>query len=274
MGKQLHKYMVVPVVILLSTGTKAQEVQYQNYLGMDFIYVQPGTFLMGSPSSSQDARTNEIPQHKVTISKPFYMAKYEVTQAQWEAVMGINPYDLPRSNPFYRIPGMKERITHPNHPATISWEDAQKFVQKLNEKEHTAKYRLPTEAEWEYVARAGTSSTYFFGEHSEELSEYAWYGEDFSIGGSHAIGMKKPNPWGFYDIYGNVWEWVQDYYSDDYYQHSPEFDPKGPDTGDGHVVRGGSWHVTASGWNSTIRKEYDTDYRGISIGFRLVRDID
>lgn len=273
MNKSIH-YMMAVGIAMLSAGALAQESVIENQLGMTFLYVKPGTFLMGAPASLHDVPTNEKPQHKVTITKPFYMAKYEVTQAQWEAVMGSNPYDLPRSNPFYHIPGMKERITHPSHPATISWEDAQAFIKRLNQQEHTTKYRLPTEAEWEYVARAGTTSTYFFGEDEEKLSDFAWHSENFMSGGTHPIGLKKTNPWGFYDIYGNVWEWVQDYYADDYYQQSSEIDPKGPVTGGGHVVRGGSWHITSSGWRSTIRKEYATDYRGISIGLRLVKEVE
>ena len=133
MTKYMPKIMCVSGMALFSLAADADEALYKNQLGMDFIYVQSGTFLMGAPSSLHDVPANEKPQHKVTISKPFYMAKYEVTQGQWEKVMGSNPYSLPRSNPYYYLPGMKTRITHPDHPATISWEDAQKFVQRLNE---------------------------------------------------------------------------------------------------------------------------------------------
>jgi formylglycine-generating enzyme required for sulfatase activity len=130
----------------------------------------------------------------------------------------------------------------------------------------TLRYRLPTEAEWEYVARAGTTTPYSFGTNASDLGRYAWYGEDFTSGGTHPIGQKLPNPWGLYDVHGNVWEWVEDWYSDNYYGQSPA---KGPASGSQHVVRGGSWHQTATSWRSSFRKAYDPDYRGISIGFRL-----
>lgn len=257
---------------IISVTVQATDADFLNRLQMPFVRIPAGTFLMGAPVNA-DVPNNERPQHQVTIVKSFYMAKYEVTQMEWEKVMGKNPYELPRSNPFYYLPGMKARITHPNHPATISWEDAQEFIRRLNQLENTTKYRLPTEAEWEYAARAGSTAIYFFGEDARPLSEYAWYGENFRTGGSHPVGLKKPNPWGLFDIYGNVWEWVQDFYSEDYYRQSEETDPKGPRIGDQHVVRGGSWHVTSDAWRSTNRKGYDSDYRGISIGIRLVRDI-
>ena len=258
---------------VMSVAAQAADADFRNHLQMPFVLIPAGTFAMGAPANA-DVPDNEKPQHQVTIPKPFYIAKYEITQSEWETVMGKNPYELPRSNPFYLLPGMKDRITHPNHPATISWDDAKEFIRRLNQLENTTKYRLPTEAEWEYAVRAGAESACFFGEDERQLADYAWFGEDFKTGGSHPIGLKKPNPWGLYDVYGNVWEWVQDFYSEDYYRHSVATDPKGPDSGDQHVVRGGSWHVTSDAWRSTNRKGYDSDYRGISIGIRLVRDID
>lgn len=243
-----------------------------NSIGMEFIAIPAGSFLMGAKDDK--AYRSEKPQHKVTISKPFYIAKNEVTQAQWETVMGNNPYTLDRSNPYYNLPGMKERITRPEHPATVSWNDAQAFIKKLNEKEGQHQYRLPTEAEWEYAARAGTATAYSFGDNSNDLGRYAWYGEDFTNGGTHPVGKKLPNAWGLFDVHGNVWEWVQDKYSETYYAQSPETDPSGPANGNQYVVRGGSWHETATSWRSSFRKTYDPDYRGISIGFRLVKTAD
>jgi formylglycine-generating enzyme required for sulfatase activity len=184
--------------------------------------------------------------------------------------MGSNPYTLARTNQFYSLPGMAERITKPTHPATVSWNDAQEFIRRLNQKEGHDRYRLPTEAEWEYAARAGTTTAYSFGDDDKDLARFAWYGEDFASGSSHPVGQKKPNPWGLYDVHGNVWEWVQDRYGERIYSASPSVDPPGPQTGSGHVVRGGSWHQTATSWRSAFRREYDADYRGISIGFRLV----
>jgi len=241
-----------------------------NSIGMTFAAIPAGTFLMGSADGDRDADDVEKPQHRVTISKPFYIGQHEVTQAQWEAVMGSNPYTLSRSNPFYELPGMAARITRPNHPATVSWEDAQEFISRLNAKENTRHYRLPTEAEWEYAARAGTTTAYSFGDNHNELSQYAWHGENFATGGTHPVGQKLPNPWGLYDMHGNVWEWVQDWYAPHYDSSAPVTDPTGPRRGSQRVVRGGSWHTTADSWRSAFRKGYDPDYRGISIGFRVV----
>lgn len=239
---------------------------------IDFVVIQPGHFAMGSPTSDREARDFEKPQHDVMISRSFAIGRFEITQRQWEAVMGENPYQQARSNPFYGLPGMKERITHPDHPATVSWNDAQAFIAVLNAREPEANYRLPTEAEWEYVARAGTDTRYSFGDNDGDLPEYAWYGGDFATGGTHPVGTKKPNPWGLHDIHGNVWEWVADWYSGNYYASSPRVDPQGPDHGIKRVVRGGSWHATADSWRTAFRRDYAPAYRGISIGFRLARD--
>lgn len=167
---------------------------------------------------------------------------------------------------------MQERITQPSHPATVSWNDAQEFINALNQIEGSNRYRLPTEAEWEYAARAGTQTRYSFGDDEADLGRYAWYGENFATGGTHPVGQKEPNPWGLYDIHGNAWEWVQDWYSPSYYTPSSTVDPQGPQTGSTRVVRGGSWHATADSWRTSFRRDYAPDYRGISIGFRVLRE--
>ncbi|MGR6982016.1 formylglycine-generating enzyme family protein [Testudinibacter sp. P27/CKL/0425] len=232
----------------------------RNRLGMEFVAIPAGQFVMGSNETGVDRR--EQPAHTETIARPFYLAQHEVTQADWENVMGENPYVRDRSNPYYNLPGMAARITRPNHPATVSWRDAQEFIARLNAQDTQYRYRLPTEAEWEYAARAGSRSRYFFGDSRADLGRYAWFGEDFASGGTHPVGQKAPNPWGLYDIYGNAWEWGQDAWRADY-ASAP--------TGD-KTVRGGSWHSTAGGWYSAWRKPYSADYRGISIGFRLVAE--
>jgi formylglycine-generating enzyme required for sulfatase activity len=258
----------------LVSPTLAQQLEtFTNSLEIEFVQAPAGSFAMGSPDSDREGRAMERPQHEVTISRPFWVARTEVTQAQWEQLMGENPYDRDRSNPYYNLPGMAERITRPDHPATVSWEDAQEFIARLNQIEDGPDYRLPTEAEWEYFARAGTTSRHYFGGDSSQLGEHAWTGEGFDDGGHHPVGQKTHNPWGLYDIHGNVWEWVQDRYSTDYYAQSPTTDPRGPETGDERVVRGGSWHSTGDGWRSAARRDYAPDYRGISIGFRLVREV-
>ncbi len=229
---------------------------------------------MGSPENDREARSFEKPQHPVRLSRPFYLGRFEVTQAQWQTVMGASAYTLDRSNPYYQLPGMAERITRPEHPATVSWQDAQAFIDRLNAREGHERYRLPTEAEWEYAARAGTTTRYSFGDDDQQLGLYAWYGEDFASGGTHPVGRKRPNPWGLHDMHGNVWEWVQDWYDPAYYARSPSVDPQGPTQGAHKVVRGGSWHTTASSWRTAFRRDYAPDYRGISIGFRVLRTTD
>ena len=282
MKRMMRSPIWVGMALLLAAATSVQasdehsttvstrpESHYKNGVGMEFILIPAGSFKMGSTDGADYAYAQEKPSHQVTISQPFYLATTEVTQAQWETVMGSNPYSLERSNPYYHMPGMKDRITRPNHPATVSWQDAQNFIQKLNVRESTNRYRLPTEAEWEYAARAGTQTRYSFGDNKSDLDQYAWYGGNFLTGGTHPVATKRPNPWGLYDMHGNAWEWVQDFYSDTYYQQSPTQDPQGPTQGEQHVVRSGSWHSTADGWHSAMRKGYPSDYRGISIGFRV-----
>lgn len=256
-------------------GASAQQIgAHTDGIGMEFVSIPAGSFLIGSPESDGEARTFEKPQHRVIITKPFRLGRYEVTQAQWERVMGSNPYSLDRSNPFYRLPGMADRITRPDHPATVSWNDAQAFIARLNEREGGQRYRLPTEAEWEYAARAGTTTRYSFGDDGRLLGEHAWFGEDFASGGTHPAGRKKPNAWGLHDIHGNAWEWVNDWFDPEYYARSPPTDPQGPESGSKRVVRGGSWHATATSWRTAFRRDYDPDYRGISIGFRVLREDD
>lgn len=160
-----------------------------------FISIKPGKFLMGSPVTEKD-RFDDETQREVTISKEFEIADAPVTQAQWKEVMG--------SNPSY--------FKGDDHPVEcVSWEDAQKFIQKLNESQSEYTYRLPTEEEWEYCARAGTTTAYFFGDDPKDLPKYAWFYEN-SENRTHPVKQKLPNPWGLYDVCGNVWEWCQDWY--------------------------------------------------------------
>ncbi|MDO4249336.1 MAG: formylglycine-generating enzyme family protein [Neisseria sp.] len=239
-----------------------------NSIGMTFSAIAAGSFLMGSADDDPAAFAVEKPQRRVNISKPFYIGQYEVTQADWEKVMGENPYARDRSNPYYNLPGMAARITRPNHPATVSWQDTQEFIAKLNQLEKTTRYRLPTEAEWEYAARAGTQTAYSFGDHEADLGKHAWFGEDFASGGTHPVGQKLPNAWGLYDVHGNVWEWVQD----DFSAYTAAGTQGAASNRRDKTVRGGSWHSTATSWRVAFRKPYPPDYRGISIGFRLVME--
>lgn len=234
-GKQLTIAAIAAATI--STLVHAQQPAFgpaergqsqRNTIGMEFILIPAGSFLMGSPAADREATNFERPQHEVTISKPFYLAQFEVTQEQWQAVLGSNPYTRDRSNPYYNLPGMAERITQPDHPATVSWNDAQEFIARLNKMEGHNRYRLPSEAEWEYAARARTTTAYSFGDNGADLSRYAGHGEDFVSGGTHPVGKKEPNPWGLYDIHGNAWEWVQDWFDASFYSRAPKVDQRAP----------------------------------------------
>jgi formylglycine-generating enzyme required for sulfatase activity len=199
---------------------------------------------------------DEHPLHSVKITKPFYLQTTEVSQAQWKEVMGDNPS-------FFKDCG------HDCPVEEVSWDDAQKFISKLNQMEGTNKYRLPTEAEWEYACRAGTKTTYSFDE-VDKLGEYAWYAAN-SGGQTHPVGTKKPNAWGLYDMHGNVWEWCQDWYGD--YPSDSVVDPKGSDSGQYRVLRGGSWYYAAGRIRSAIRSGFNPDSPSISFGFRVARDL-
>ena len=212
-------------------------------VNMDFVWIEPGTFQMGSPivergmwrsGGDNDYDKDEIPQHQVVITQGFYLGKYEITQAQWEAVM--------RSNPVAEY-GSSNAIG-PNRPVhNISWDDAQQYIALLNEAADGVLYRLPTEAEWEYACRAATTTQWSCGASSwdDRLDDYAWYNEkgwhEFSLDDPGEVGAKLPNPWGLYDMHGNVFEWVQDWYGP--YRSGPASDPTGPARGFYHVLRGG-----------------------------------
>ena len=230
---------------------------------MDFIWVKPGSFLMGSPDSEPERGVWEGPQHKVTISKGFYLGKYEITQAQWVAIMGTAPWT-----------GKKYVQANPKHPAAyISWTAIEEFLRRLNEAAGETLYRLPTEAEWEYACRAGTTTRRFYGDDQLQLRDYAWYVDNTQkVGATYAqpVGSKWPNPWGFHDIYGNVWEWVQDWYGDTY-ASGILTDPQGAFSGKGRVMRGGGFVNKARNVRSAKRFASDPSLRYCALGARLVK---
>jgi sulfatase modifying factor 1 len=236
-----------------------------NTLGMKLNKIPAGTFTMGSPEG-EEGRYDREHQHKVTITKPFYMQTTEVTQGQWKAVMGTNPW-----KDEY---GAKEGV---NYPATcVSWNDAVAYCKKLSEKEGKT-YRLPTEAEWEYACRAGTETRWSFGDDEKVLGDYAWYeGNAMDIGEryAHQVGLKKPNAFGLYDMHGNVFEWCHDVYGEDYYQQSSEKDPTGPTSGFFRVLRGGSWSNGTHGLRSARRGLVVAGRYYFYDGFRVVRELD
>jgi len=217
-----------------------------------FVWIPPGTFLMGSPVG-EEGRDLDEPQHTVTLTQGFWLSDHEVTQSEYQAVMG--------NNPSY----FKGDLNRPVEQ--VSWDEAVLYCQKLTERERaggriTAQqaYRLPTEAEWEYAARAGTTGARY-----RELDTITWW-----IGNAgnqmRPVKQKAPNAWGIYDMHGNVWEWCSDWYVE--YPTGSVTDPRGPSSGSSRVLRGGSWFDVASGARSAFRLWVDPGYRSFNLGFR------
>ncbi len=242
------------LVAVIAIAYYALQPKTTNPFGMEFVLIQEGEFMMGSPPNEKN-RDDDEDLHQVRISLPFYLGKHPVTQAQWQTVMGKNP---------------SKHAGDPNLPVeNVSWNDVQEFIGKLNERESGRTYRLPTEAEWEYACRAGTTTAYSFGDDPGQLGEYAWY-EGSSNRRTHPVGQLKPNAWGLYDMHGNVFEWVQDWYDKNYYRQSPPNDPQGPSTGNLHVLRGGSFLHYQCVMRCADRDRRYPQLRLDSVGFRVV----
>jgi formylglycine-generating enzyme required for sulfatase activity len=244
---------------------------FTNSIGMKFVEIPSGSYMMGTatPSTADCPKDNpfthqnehqecvdkrigdisqeETPQHRVHV-KSFYMATTEVTQGQWYAVMGNNPAKHQNGNPDMPV-------------ENVSWYDAQKFVKKLNQMEHTDKYRLPTEEEWEYAARAGSTGKWCFGDDERKLRRYAWY-DDNSGNHTHPVATKKPNSWGLYDMHGNVWEWTGSWYSYNY---------NSPREHENKVLRGGCYGISAIYSRSADRSYSSRGFTNSGNGFRLSR---
>jgi formylglycine-generating enzyme required for sulfatase activity len=226
---------------------KAVTLDLGNGAKMELVLIRPGSFMMGGEQHG--------PIHKVNITKPFYIGKYEVTQKQWETVMGNNP----------------SNFKGPQNPVeNVSWEDCQAFLKKIEEKFAStgAKFSLPTEAQWEYACRAGSTTKYSFGDAEASLGDYAWYAGNAGSK-THPVGEKKPNAWGLYDMHGNVWEWCADWYEQGYYSQSLPDDPTGPSSGSDRVCRGGGWGTRASYCPSAIRFRSPPALRLDLFGFRV-----
>jgi formylglycine-generating enzyme required for sulfatase activity len=238
--------------------------------GIKMVLLPGGTFTMGDDDGEVDE-----PEHEVTVS-PFYVDKYEVTQEEYERVMGANPSKVKsKRNPVEQI----------------RWSDAVRYCNARSEAEglepaydlrtwtcrfEANGYRLPTEAEWEYAARAGTDTAFAFGDSADAAPQYAWF-EANARGKPKPVGVRKANAWGLHDMHGNVWEWCNDFYKVDYYAESPGEDPKGPDAGEKKVLRGGCWNSSADACRSAYRYNENPAYTdacfGYDIyGFRCVRD--
>ncbi|MFO7975460.1 MAG: formylglycine-generating enzyme family protein [Candidatus Hydrogenedentota bacterium] len=219
---------------------------------MDMVWCEEGTFEMGDESGHPD----EQPVHEVRITEGFWLGRYEVTQAQWKAVTGHNPAKFVQSD----------------HPVeSVSWIDCQTFLKKL-EAEVGGEFRLPTEAEWEYACRAGSTSTYCFGNLAEELQEYAWYAEN-SDGHTHPVGTKAANAWRFHDMHGNVAEWCQDWYDREFYSQSPVENPCNTDTGNHRTMRGGSWLHIVGNCRSASRLNGRPPDASHNVGLRVVASL-
>ncbi len=273
-------FLLLGAALFIQAGSVWAEV-YTNKLGMRFVLIPRGEFLMGSPSS-EEGRQRYEKQHRVIISKSFYMGETEVTQGQWEKLVGFNPSSFPNLGKSYPVD-------------TVSWNECVEFIRVLNEWEQTNKYRLPTEAEWEYACRAGSTTAYAGGpitifscrDPEPALLEMAWYcynsglavpSRDFK---PHPVKTKLPNAWGLYDMHGNVQEWVQDsckwrnfwrtrvgVITDTYKDNI--VDPLST-VGKHRIIRGGGWYQNGKYQRSAYRSLYKPGVRRNSLGFRIVR---
>jgi formylglycine-generating enzyme required for sulfatase activity len=230
---------------------KRQAVIYASRGGYELVRIPAGSFMMGS-----EEYDDEKPVHEVHISE-FYLGRYPVTNEEYERYMAADP-GVPE--PEY---WGDRQFNRPRQPVVgVSWDDAVKYAE-------WAGLQLPTEAQWEYACRAGTTTRYYTGDTEEDLDRAGWYTDnsDYKL---HPVGEKEPNPWGVYDMHGNVWEWCHDWFDENYYADSPSIDPTGPDTGDNRVIRGGSFDGGAAGCRSADRDGYGPDDRDFLLGFRLV----
>ena len=259
---------VAPPTPVTITPQKEMKLDLGDGVTMELVLIPAGEFMMGSEHSAKetadwagkwddgltaDKLTQEHPQHKVKISQPFYMGKYEVTQEQYEKIMNTNPsYFKVEKNPVEQV----------------SWEDTVEFCKKLSQKTG-CEIRLSSEAEWEYACRAGSTTKLSFDDIEKELGDYAWY-ESNSSNIPHPVGQKKANAFGLYDMQGNVWEWCRDWYNGNYYQKSPAEDPVGPDTGIILVLRGGSYCDNPLECRAASRFMNNPKYRLLNTGFRVV----
>jgi formylglycine-generating enzyme required for sulfatase activity len=230
---------------------------------MKFIYIAPGSFFMGSPST-EPGRDPDERRHKVTLTSGYWLQATEVTQGQWQALMGNNPSRFNDAGKNFPV-------------ESVSYADVQKFIRRLNVASTPQQYRLPTEAEWEYGARGGSSKAFANGDISNlgcgkdgKLRKTAWYcgtaGEQ-----PHPVGKKKPNAWGLYDMHGNVWEWCRDWYGA--YPFGEAIDAKGPLDGKYRISRGGSWYDGAGLCRSAYRGRFSPGRRSGDLGFRLVKSL-
>ncbi|MFN6300953.1 MAG: formylglycine-generating enzyme family protein [Planctomycetota bacterium] len=264
MQRPLSTFLLIAAVIFLSLAEYLQAQQPKeitNSIGMKLMLIPKGKFMMGSPESEQGRNENEN-QHEVTISKDYYLGVYEVTQAQYEKVIGKNPS---------HFQGAEVGNENADLPVEmVSWDDAVEFCKKLSELPDEKKagrvYRLPTEAEWEYACRVGSKTAYSFDDEEGLLPEYGWFSRNSSRR-THTVGLLEPNVWGLHDMHGHVWEWCSDWYEE--YPEGAVSDPVGAKEGSSRVYRGGSWLNSAANCRSANRRRNDPSDRSNGIGFRV-----
>ena len=252
MKKRFLTAFLIVAVSVFTNGSPPKKVAAP-LPGMEFVLIPGGSFMMGSNEDSEDSN-DEKPVHKVTL-KSFRMQTTEVTQAQWKAVMENNP----------------SKIIGDSLPVhCVSWDECQEFIQKLNQMDSGKDYRLPSEAEWEYACRAGTTTPYYSGMDETGLELVCWY-KDNSGDMNHPGCMKEPNSWGLYDMHGNVWEWCEDWYHGNYNGAPANGSAWVSPTGAYKVIRGGSWYYFAGPCRSANRFYQDPSSSRSDLGFRLVR---
>jgi formylglycine-generating enzyme required for sulfatase activity/protocatechuate 3,4-dioxygenase beta subunit len=260
------RIMTILVVVMLAADCLCSSENEGDGIKMGFVRIPAGSFYMGSPSSEEDREDNEEPVHEVHITRPFYMGKYEVTQAQWKSVMGTTlTQQQDKANSPWRLKG--EGSEYPMY--YVSWEEAVEFCKRLGDD-----FRLPTEAEWEYACRAGSQTRFYYGDdpNYSELGQYSWYFGN-SNNETHLVGQKKPNAWGLYGMYGNVSEWCSDrYIFNSNYENAGKVDPTGPASVEDslRVYRGGNWLEKPKGCRSSNREGFMQGVGYDLIGFRVV----
>jgi sulfatase modifying factor 1 len=257
-------------------GGARPEAWREPVTGMEFVFIRPGSFRMGSAAGEAGRQADETP-HDVELTRGFYLGKYEVTQAQWVAAMARNPSHFAACGPRCPV-------------ETVSYEEVQRFIRRLGELAAGSRFRLPSEAEWEYACRAGTTTPFATGGNltTAQANYDGRYPFDGAAKGPYRgqpvpVGSYPPNPWGLHDMHGNVWEWCEDYYGD--YPSAAVKDPavprrlarrvwdaRGPSWGLKRVIRGGSWYFDAASCRCALRHTHEQRDRGFSLGFRLVRE--
>jgi uncharacterized protein (TIGR02996 family) len=264
------------LIALLGSGVRPCVPQTTNSIGMRLVLVPGGRFLMGSPSD-EDRRHEDEWQHPVEITRPFWIGAFEVTQGQYRRVMSVNP------SSFSALGGDRESVlgedTEPYPVETVSWDDAVEFCARLSRMERGRVYRLPSEAEWEYACRAGTACEFHYGgwlssrlANFDGESPYRTHEVGPDLGRPCPVGLYPPNAFGVYDMHGNLDEWCHDWYEEEYYRRSPVADPRGPESGEMRVMRGGTWGNSGRFCRSAFRWRASPDVRQHEKGFRVVRE--